>query len=428
MSLRRPNMRSWRKGVSMEQLKADKVQRLSNDSVQVVSSDGRPARRSCPRNSTEYAESVHWDYQVELQRHCWVPEIYESVAIPITVERIVKIPWDEETPRHKLIPKGSEPLSDDYLDCLMHFDFQIRTKLRVMTPRCPIFINYSKPAEYRYESDTGERLPSDHYSVCLFGNCTRQYLPKEPTIDFNKAVKEFYKATEGDATHNLVFLPCDLVLEEDILYPARMAAFEKRRGLRHDQRKMRDVRLDGRRKGLIKEVERLRELYAQLHREQETLLRFPISTSDETMGSAVPNGQSLPQRIEAVTREWNEAKHKLAEFEDHLRLVHEQDEKSDAEEEPRPAAIKQTPKPPRPNEVLEERPERPPPHEFVETWSTSGPGEVLVDRPVRRQEVHFGPSIVVEPARRFVAVRRRCRGVGKPSSRPSPGPSSWLFS
>ncbi|OAL36406.1 hypothetical protein AYO20_04302 [Fonsecaea nubica] len=213
-------MRSWRKGVSMEKF-------------HVVSNGVTPKEHPCPKDSGDYKESVHWDYQIESKRHSWVPEIYESVAIPITVERIVPIPSDAKT-----------PFTDDECELLMHFDFQIKTRLRGMSPLFPLFTNFSKPAEYRYDSDTGQRFPLDRYSVCLFGYCPGTCLPEGPTIDLDEAIKAFYKAAREKQHHNPFFLPSDEVLEEDFLYPAKMATFTKRRKLADQRRRMRTARLD----------------------------------------------------------------------------------------------------------------------------------------------------------------------------------------
>ncbi|KIW80639.1 hypothetical protein Z517_07255 [Fonsecaea pedrosoi CBS 271.37] len=244
-------MRSWRKGVSMEKFRG-----LGDPSaypVHVVSDGVTPKEHPCPKDSGEYKESVHWDYQVESKQHSWVPEIYESVAIPITVERIVPVPSDAKI-----------PFTDDECELLMHFDFQINTRLRGMSPTFPFFTDFSKPAEYRYDSDTGQRFPLDRYSVCLFGYCPGTCLPEGPTIDLDEATKAFYKAAKEKQHHNPFFLPSDKVLEEDFLYPAKMETFTKRRKLADQRRRMRAARLDRERKEVEeRERDRLRAVEAE---------------------------------------------------------------------------------------------------------------------------------------------------------------------
>ncbi|EFX04701.1 hypothetical protein CMQ_1629 [Grosmannia clavigera kw1407] len=145
----------------------------------------RPSRHSgCPlkyrhqRRHQYYNRAAHWFWQTEASLRLWTPEIYSSFRCPITVMREVPVAVADRVRR----------IED--LRPLLHFDFEVDTRLRVLGCGLNFFKNAVKPAELRAQTDTGQQLPGDHVRFCITCCAENISWPQHPTRNLQAEAEE----------------------------------------------------------------------------------------------------------------------------------------------------------------------------------------------------------------------------------------------
>lgn len=156
-----------------------------------VNSPHTHGKQRCPpiRRRKQYKCSVHWSWQTNLELHMWTPEIYQSVDLPITIVRLVKV----RKIRSILDQDVDQNQKDERLQPYLHFDFEVDARVRELGHWVNFFKRASKPPDIRVKGDSGTPLPSDRTAFCVICQPDRIVWPKRETLNLQKAAEACVK-------------------------------------------------------------------------------------------------------------------------------------------------------------------------------------------------------------------------------------------
>jgi hypothetical protein len=147
-------------------------------------------RRSfCRKLHRRYNSSIHWSWQTNLGLQMWTPEIYQSVALPITVVRLVKV----DKIKRLLNPESDKSPNHEKLLSYLHFDFKVDARVREMGRCINFFKSTSKPPDKRVKSDSGAQLPPDRTTFCVICPPEKISCPIFETLNLQAAVEVYVK-------------------------------------------------------------------------------------------------------------------------------------------------------------------------------------------------------------------------------------------
>ena len=138
------------------------------------------------RPSYDYA--LVWSWQTELTLHMWTPEVYESVALNVTVARVLTV--DEVK---TLRANNDHGTMRKYL----RFDFDVKVRVRELDHTWSSLFKStlmsSRPADVRIQSDTGEALPADPTAFSIICEESDIDWPPHETYPLDEGVRAVIK-------------------------------------------------------------------------------------------------------------------------------------------------------------------------------------------------------------------------------------------
>ncbi|KAF2260361.1 hypothetical protein CC78DRAFT_571266 [Lojkania enalia] len=208
VTVERDDMESWRRGVSQEPYLASKDYSTQSICARISRALVPQPRRLYffrvrpPNHYREhhlsrhcrwvrwphmYNGAVHWFWQTQWDTHMWVPEVYQSFKMPVTITR--EVPRDD---LYKIVVEDHN-LFEKQLRYL-HFDFEVEARVRELGWGSNIFTRAGKPPDTRAKHDSGQPLGSDMSAFCLY--CTFSDFdiwPTKETQDWEKAATAWVK-------------------------------------------------------------------------------------------------------------------------------------------------------------------------------------------------------------------------------------------